>query len=427
MRRSIWPCLAAVALGSACNDNERGIHAATDTGGASDATSASETADAADDGTGGADGTDDATQPPIETTTTSETTPVDIGLLPNGCDATHACQKGVCRSGVCVEDPPANEVSHTTDPTSNAPTTEWPDLSCADHTAEAPIQTQTATLHGAVSRFGKGRETYGVRVDVLLAGGFDPSACAAETDAAQVACYRAAGTQIGTATSAEPPADAVLPDVCTDHAECPLGWQCDDPNELGGVCKREFGLYEIPGVPLETPLILRAYVQNDTGRWHDTWIFHVVLHASEVVAGRVQYDAQMVSEGQWILTPNSVGMTSGIPLEHGVIGGRIRDCEAAGEDAWPIANVRLNLANKAVAIVYFNNLEDDTVPLIERETTDILGRFAALDVEPGWNIISGSARVESGVVSIGSAPVYVFPNALSIVSWPGSQPYWRQD
>lgn len=405
---------------AACGGNERGLHTTTDTAGATEVTSAT-------DATSATDGTATTEPDGTSATETQAETTVDVGPLPNACDESRACGKGACRSGVCVEDPPANEVAHTTDPTTNSPTTQWPDLSCVDQTAAAPVQTTTATLHGAVARFGKGRETWGLRVDVLLGDGFDPSACQAKTDETeQRDCYRNAGTLVGTATSVQPAVDAVLPDVCTDHGQCPIGWQCDDPNELGGDCKREFGLYEVANVPLETPLILRAYDPADSGRWHDTWIFHVVLHASEVADGRVQYDAQMVSEGQWILTPNSVGMTAGIPPEHGVIGGRIRDCEAAGEDSWPISNVRLDLARKAAAIVYFNNLEDDTVPLIDRETTDIIGRFAALDVVPGWNMMAGSARVDGAVVSIGAEPVYVFPNALSIVSWPGSQPYWRQ-
>jgi hypothetical protein len=120
-----------------------------------------------------------------------------------------------------------------------------------------------------------------------------------------------------------------------------------------------------------------------------------------------------------------VGLPNIAP-ENGAIGGRIRDCHDAERDSWPIADVRLGLAAPGRSFVYFNNLEDDTVPLIDRETTDILGRFAALDVPAGWNRIAGAARVDGQVVTIGSVPVYVAPSSLSIISWPGALPYWRQ-
>ncbi|MFO0749927.1 MAG: hypothetical protein U1F43_30305 [Myxococcota bacterium] len=367
--------------------------------------------------------------------TTADTTSADTATdteepgLPNACTPSTTCEKGSCRGGVCVEDPPAGVASYATDPHGNVPTTEAPDLSCVDDAADAaPIAPPpTATLFGAVSRFGKGRSTVGIHVDVLRADEFDPTACEGLTDEDAVkACYRGLGTPIGSAVAVHPPTPASLPDVCTKHEECPLGYQCNDPASLGGKCVEEFGLYEIQNVPLETPLILRSYATEGESNWHDTWIFNIHLHAHHALDGRVQYDATMVSHGQWLLVTNTVSLPD-IPVEHGAIGGRIRDCRAAEtQEGWPIADAVLELAKPARKMVYFNNLEDDTVPLVDRETTDIIGRFAALDVEPGWNRIAGSARVNGTVVSIGGADVYVIPNSLSIVSWPGSQPYWRQ-
>lgn len=394
------------ALAACGDDTVRGIGADT-----SDATTTTTTTDAA--------------------TTADAGTDVEVPLLPNACNEVASCEKGSCRSGVCVEDPPSAVSSYVTNPDGNVPTTEWPDLTCADVSAgaaDAIAPRPTATLYGAVSRFGKGRTTVGIHVDVLLESDFDPTACEALTDEDAIkACFRGLGTPIGSTVAGHPPTPASLPDVCKEHEECPLGYQCNDPNELGGKCVEEFGLYEIADVPLETPLIIRAYATENESNWHDTWVFNVVLHEHHVVDGRVQYDATMVSHGQWLLVTNTVSIPE-IPLEHGAIGGRVRDCRGvtAGTEGWPIADVVLELANPAAKMVYFNDLEDDTVPLVDRETTDIIGRFAALDVEPGWNRIAGSARVNGEVVSIGGADVYVMPNSLSIISWPGSQPHWRQ-
>lgn len=347
--------------------------------------------------------------------------------LPNACSATVACTGAKqCRSGVCVADPPAASVATITDPDENTPTTETPNLDCVDASFGPPLQTTTTRLYGAVARFGDGRKTIDMHVDVLLADGFDPSACESESGDAQVLCYRAAGTVVGSATSVAPPTPTALPPSCTSHEDCPIGYQCVETSSVVRECKEQFGLYEVADVPLDTPLILRAYPEGEIStRWHDTYVYGVVLSADEVVGDAVQYDATIVSDGQWLLTPNTVGLPE-IPADHGAIGGRVRDCHGAGRVSWPIAEVSIDTARPSKKVVYFNNLEDDTVPLVDRVTTNIIGRFAALDIAPGWNVIAGSARVAEGVVSIGSEPVYVVPNALVIVSWPGKRPYWRQ-
>jgi len=404
MKGWIWAAFGVAMLGCG-GDTERGIK--SDSG--SETTDATVTTDA------GADSSADG-----------ET--VEAPRLPNACDAERTCQKGACRSGVCVEDPASSLIAYATNPEGNIPTETWPDLSCVDTISSAiVVAPQTATLHGAVTRFGKGRATDGIKVEVLRLSDFDPSSCEALTSESAIkACFRGLGPVVGSTTAVKPPTDVTLPEVCKEHEECPLGYQCNDPADLGGKCVTDFGLYEIAEVPLETPLVIRSYATTNESNWHDTWLFNVVLHASHVVDGRIQYDATMVSHGQWLLVTNTVSLPE-IPPTHGAIGGRIRDCRMmTGEDGWPISNVRLALANPAKKIVYFNDLEDDTVPLVDRAATDIIGRFAALDVAPGWNRIAGSARVDGQVVSVGGADVYVIPNALSIVSFPGTQPYWRQ-
>ena len=394
------PTLAALA--AACGDSPRGIQSdtvATDT-------SAGDTAGDTSGDTGG------------------------TVAAPNACVGDGDCSGSHCRSGVCVVDPPAASTSSITDPHDNVPTSDAPDLSCIDQ-SDAPVtQTTTATLYGAVARFGDGRKTENMLVEVMLAEDFDPSACEGISDpSAQRDCFaigNTVGTVIGSSTSVLPPTPASLPASCEGHEDCPIGYQCTEKSSVEFACTEQFGLYEIADVPLGVPLIIRTTAQSNQTRWHDTWVFNVILYEDQVDAGRVQYDATMVSDGQWLLTPNTVGLTAGVADGHGVVGGRVRDCRGTDRDSWPISEVSIGLAEPAVKTVFFNNLEDDTVPLIDRESTNILGRFAALDIAPGWNRIAGAARVGAEVVSVGSVPVYVFPNALTIVSWPGRLPYWRQ-
>lgn len=350
---------------------------------------------------------------------------------PNACVGDGDCSGSHCRSGVCVADPPAGAMAFRTDPHDNVPTTDAPDLSCIDQ-SDAPVtQTTTATLYGAVARFGDGRKTENMLVEVMLADDFDATPCEGISDpTAQRDCFvtgDTVGTVIGSSTSALPPTPSSLPAACEGHEDCPIGYQCTEKSSVEFACTEQFGLYEIADVPLGVPLIIRTTAQSNQTRWHDTWVFNVILYEDQVDDdGRVQYDATIVSDGQWLLTPNTVGLSAGVTDGHGVIGGRVRDCRGTDRDSWPISEVTIGLAAPAVKTVFFNNLEDDTVPLIDRESTNILGRFAALDIAPGWNRIAGAGRVGAEVVSVGSVPVYVFPNALTIVSWPGRLPYWRQ-
>jgi len=351
-----------------------------------------------------------------------------VTFLPNACDAGTPCTRGSCYSGVCIEAPPEGLTSTLTDPSTALPSDIPVNLSCADQTLAAPVETKMTTVAGALARFGSGRLTTGLRVDFILADGFDPTPCEAIADhAAQKTCFRALGPIVGTATTTSRVLDTVLPTTCTHHEECPVGYQCYDPHDLSGTCEEQFGVYEIVGLPLDTRLIVRSYplTVNDQDRWHDTWMFNVVLTSDAEADGKVPYDAQIVSASQWQTTTNSVGL-SDIPITNGGIGGRVRDCHDGTRESWPITDVRINLAQKAQKVIYFNNLEDDTVPLVDRETTNIHGRFAALDIPSGWNAIAGVARIAGELRTIGAQRIYIFPDSLTIASWPGYNPFWRQ-
>ena len=242
---------------------------------------------------------------------------------------------------------------------------------------------------------------------------------------------------------------------CDGHADCALGYECIE-DDVSKTCQEQFGLFEIANIPTNRNLVIRSRATTYTDKWHDVYMFGVYLYADQVVDGRFHYDVTMVSEGQWQLTANIAGLS--ISDGHGVIGGRVRDCRVegvctapggatsgpcvhdsdcvsgdggltceGGRASWPLGGVSIGLAEPAAEIVYFNNLEDDTVPLDFRTTTNILGRFAALDVPAGMNRIAGVARLNDEVVSVGGAGVYVVPDALSIIGWPGQQPHWKQE
>ncbi|MGM0575102.1 MAG: hypothetical protein ACQEXJ_05160 [Myxococcota bacterium] len=431
--RTVLALAAVVVLVAGCDpddtvgaspDGEDGPDAAQDVIG---------TEDVAGDGVGGSDvaGDDLGDGGPTPDADEEVTAPEP---LPESCDETRPCTGDQsCRSGVCVGDPPGGSVGHITDPRDNTATTDPPNLSCVGAPPTAPDGPETATLYGAVTRFGSGRRTFDVQVDVYRAEEWDPSACEAESDVEDMlGCYDSYGTPIASTTTIQPDASAegTECDPANIHDDCPLGYECigDEPTAK---CELQFGLYQMEGIPTNTPLVVRShFVGNElfASKWHDVYHFDVYVHADRVDAdGNFRYDMTMVSEGQWSLTPNSVGLGD-VAEANGVVGGRVRDCHVEGErPSWSVGEALLGLARPAERVVYFNDLETDTVPLQHRLVTNILGRFAALNVEPGWNVIAGSIRVGGEVVSLGSERVYVVPDALSIVSFPGQQPLWKQE
>lgn len=375
------------------------------------------------DGTSGVDGTSDVGAP----------------QWPNACSAADPCtQQGTsCQSeAVCVPNPAEGTEATLTDPADDLPEPgEAVNLACVGQEPVAPAGPETAELFGAVARFGSGGLTDEVLIEVFDAAAFDPKACEAEeTLTQQQECYANYGTPLGSDVSelVDVP-EAELPASCeregstgvSDHSKCPLGYRCIE-QDLDWKCVKQFGLYAIDNVPTNTRLVLRATAQKSPAKWHVSYAFNVYLYADQVDAdGRFHYDATIVHHGQWLLTPNTVSLPD-IPEDRGVLGGRIRDCRTDSRDSWAVADVTLGLAQPAKKIVFFNNLEDDTVPLADRGATNVLGRFAALDIEPGWNQLVGAVRIGGEIMTLGVLDVYVFPNSLTTVSYPGLQPHWSQ-
>ena len=345
----------------------------------------------------------------------------------HACESVSDCEAGEgCSAGVCVMEANLDGPSFITDPVGNLPTDQPPNLDCIGITPPEPEGVETVTLFGAVARFGSGLKTYDIRVEVFEAATFDPSECETEKVSKQEECYASYGSPIGEGLSKKAELVGELPTTCGGHSDCPLGYRCIE-GDLDYECLEQYGVFEIDNMPTNTPLVIRSTATKSPGKWHTTYVFNVYLFADNVSAdGRYHVDATMVSHGQWLLTPNTVGL-SDVSEERGVLGGRVRDCRAADRDSWPISNVTLGLASPPKKFVFFNDLEDDTVPLADRIQTNILGRFAALDVAPGWNKLAGYAGVGTASLEMGALAVYVFPNSLTVVTWPGLQPHWAQE
>lgn len=421
-----------------------GSSAATAGTGASDADTAA---------VSGADGTttDTAT---TDSAAASDTASAPAAFVAVCSDAKPCAGAKVCSAGVCVSAPEPTKKAEVTDPLKDyLPTTDPVQLGCVDQPLDVLIKDAkgpaTVTIWGRVDRFGGGGVTTNVEIAVFKLADFHPEACAkVEDDDARAACYHSdkVGKAIGVATSSDPGTakgiglDLASPmkadDGCEHHLECPGGYECRSKQSNGPkYCVKTHGVYAIDNVPTNTRLVIRAHGNNAKDKWHDSYYWDIILFADHTdpkepakqpskYAGKDTYrtNPTIVGEGQWTLVPNTIGIQP-IDIGNGVIGGRIRDCGVTGgRGGWAIHNAKVGLGVLPKGLAFFNDNEDNTVPVKTVSSTDTLGRFAAVDIAPGPNRVAAAAWIGDKAVALGGIDVFVIPDALMIVSLPGRIP-----
>ncbi len=428
-RITTMTCLAAAALlGMGCSSSSFNQTtpppAAVDSGGTggSDATA---TTGPSDNGTGSttsdAGGTGlDTSQPPVQGA--------------NVCNDAKACPGNrICADGVCVPAPTDMEEAVLTDnchgkECSVETIAEPVDVSCANLKLAAPAGPATTTMYGIVDRFGSGLKTFPVEVAVFKASEWPPANCVSLPMKEQRECIRTAKSP-WTATSTDPTApNPTVPASCVHHVDCPAGYECiEDANgENPNKCDPQWGHYSIDGVPTNTLLVVRSKSASASveKKWRDAYVVGIYLYADRVKDGRYRSNALMVSDAQWKQTPSLLAVGS-IQPGLAAVGGRVRDCGTASRKSLAVGHSSIDLARPgetAYRVGYFNDNEEDTVPINARTTSDIFGRFVAVNVPPGPNRIGAAAKVGGNVKSLGAEDIYVVPDSLLIVAFPGKDP-----
>ncbi|NUN16084.1 MAG: hypothetical protein HUU55_20850 [Myxococcales bacterium] len=343
----------------------------------------------------------------------------------DNCEPTHSCLPvAEQNAGICVLKP--SDAATITDPISEQNTTSLPNLSCVG--ASPPEASgNTVRLFGFVDRFGTGGVTTGLEVRVFKAEGFHPEKCDLLDQEDRTACYLSlfddTSVLLGKTVSIEPKPPADPDEVCFEDIDCPIGYNCE---KIAGFksCAKNYGLYEIEEIPTHTPLVIMVSSPDNKEDWHDTFLFNVMLFDQFAVEGSYRYDPTVVSEGQWQTVPST--LLTEIEPGNGAIGGRIRDC-ATDRPSWNIFGATVGFAAKVGRIGYFNDKESDALPDPSRSSTNIHGRFVGLDIMPGTNWVTATALVDGAEANLGAHRVYVFPNSLTVVSFPGQVPYAAQE
>jgi len=375
---------------------------------------------------------------------------------PQCCDDDDCKSSQMCVQGVCAAKLDSGLTSQLTDPDDDdQPVDGAIETGCAGKSAaelSAGLPTGVSVvMWGRVDRFGGGGLTDAVEVSVFVADDFHPEACIDVKGAKAIrACLHdeaKVGKPIATVVSVSP-ADGVAKgwavestsnagDECNkgQHLECPLGFLCD---KFDGFvkCGEAHGVYAIEAIPTNVRLVVRASAvdPNHPAGWRDSYVWNVILLSDNLdttgkgtqPAGYIgkqtyRFNPTFVGKAQWALVPTTMSLGK-ISAGNGVIGGRVRDCGTADRASWAVVDTKVSAGVRGAGQSYFNDSETDTVPSKKRTTTNVLGRYAIINIAPGPNRVVVTGRVGGKDVSLGWADVYVVPDALVLASLPGYVP-----
>jgi hypothetical protein len=242
-----------------------------------------------------------------------------------------------------------------------------------------PASSKLVQLSGTVKIFANGCESRLVKIEVFEVG--EDGALGAP-----------AGNALTTADACQNNG------VATPNNDCGTRYECN---------------YIYTGVPTEKELVIRTSGTN----WTDLYDYGVFVPNAAIVNGEFKHNLRALASSDYnSIAQSAIGgpITSG----NGALAGEVHDC---GDVRLLNATVNINQSNKF--LTYFSDNEANPIPVTSTRSTTSLGLYAALDVAPGPLSAAAVGKVAGKVTTLGYARAQVFPNAVSIVTFRGLQPF----
>jgi hypothetical protein len=261
-----------------------------------------------------------------------------------------------------------------------------PQTSCFDaaNYPAKPGTPQTVTVKGTAVIFSHGCASSDLTIELhkVVRGGADDGNV---------------GDLLGTAVVTD--ADCSLTGVASVEESC-------DPSRFECV-------YEYPGVPTETELLIKT----SGAQWAELYDYNIFIRNEQVKAGVWTHDVRALAADDYgVISQAAIGapITGG----HGAIAGEVHDC---GDVRLVNAVIDVNTSRKA--LTYFGNDEAHPLPDLSGKGTSTLGLYAALDIDAGPVTISAAGKDKDGkMVGLGFLRVRVFPDAVTAVTFRGMNP-----
>jgi hypothetical protein len=191
-----------------------------------------------------------------------------------------------------------------------------------------------------------------------------------------------------------------------------------------------FRHYEIPGVPIGTPLVIETSDGTGDGTWANLYEYNVYFSGPTCSADGgepcVNYDVTAVT------TTDIDALAQPLSLDPstGVIVGEVHDCaSSANVDGIRLAGANVDTDQPHIgAMLYFGNTEANPLPDPSRAAqnfgTNDLGRFAAFNFTAGIPIrVSAIGNIDCQDTLIGTNVVQAFPGSMTWITMRGRAAY----
>jgi hypothetical protein len=258
-----------------------------------------------------------------------------------------------------------------------------PKLDCmapAGYPAKAdPASSKPVQMSGTVKIFSNGCESKLVKIEVFEVG-------------ADGALGAAAGTALTTASECK------TNGVATDIMDCGTRYECN---------------YIYSGVPTEKELVIRTSGAN----WADFYDYNIFIPTAEVMNGEWKHNLRaLAAEDYNAIAQAAIG--GPITAGNGALAGEVHDCGDVR-----LINAIVDIDQPKKILSYFTSNEAHPLPDLGATGTSTLGIYAALDVAPGPVSVAAVGTVGGKVTALGHYRARVFPNAVSIVTFRGVEPF----
>jgi hypothetical protein len=254
-----------------------------------------------------------------------------------------------------------------------------PDLACVT-AGNYPKKgtSQVVKMSGVVKIFSHGCESKNVTIEVFKVTG-DADIEAAPVSAAVTTAAECMTTGVAT----------------MDNGDCGTRYECK---------------YSYPGVPSETPLVIRT--QGDF--WAPLYDYNIYIPNAQVTGGAWTHDVRALATDDYSVIPQAA-IGGPITPGNGAIAGEVHDC---GDVRVHGATVDVDVQKKVVT--YFTDNEDHPLPDLAATSTSILGLYAALDVPPGPANVAALGMVGGNLTTVGYFRVKVFPDSVTAITFRGA-------
>lgn len=185
-----------------------------------------------------------------------------------------------------------------------------------------------------------------------------------------------------------------------------------------------FRAYTYPGVPTETPLIVKTSDASNGEQWAALYDYNVFFANSAVLPGdEVPYEPAAVAATDINTVASAAGGFT-VKADKGLLAGEVHDC---GDVRVSGATVDTDVAHDG-EMFYFGENESDPLPDKSRGKlgTSKLGLFGTLNLPTGQPIKISAVGMSGGqTILLGTYTVQTFPGAVTALSFRGRRPWQK--